>query len=52
MPSRVVATVSSGNMDLRVRGAPGTTTRFRTVTMNEALAARAELAELRAQIWG
>lgn len=47
----MVATVISADIDLLARSAPGTATRFRAVTMNEALAARAELAAVRALLW-
>ena len=47
----MVATVISADMDLLARSAPGTATRFRAVTMDEALAARSELAAVRAAIW-
>lgn len=48
----MVATVISADMDLLARSAPGTVTRFRAVTMDEALAARKELAGLRSVLWG
>lgn len=48
----MVATVISADMDLLARSAPGTITRFRPVTMDEALAARKEQAALRAALWG
>jgi urea carboxylase len=48
----MVATVISADMDLLARSAPGTATRFRAVTMDEALAARGELTAVRAAIWG
>lgn len=48
----MVATVISADMDLLARSAPGTLTRFRSVTMDEAVAARGELAAVRAVIWG
>lgn len=38
----MVATVISADMDLLARAAPGTKTRFRVVSMDDALAARAE----------
>jgi biotin-dependent carboxylase-like uncharacterized protein len=47
----MVATVISADMDLLARSAPGTKTRFRAVTMDEALAARAETRSLRARLW-
>ena len=47
----MVATVISADMDLLARSAPGTATRFRAVTMDEALTARAELAAVRAALW-
>lgn len=47
----MVATVISADMDLLARSAPGTVTRFRAVTMDEALAARKELAGLRSVLW-
>ena len=47
----MVATVISADMDLLARSAPGTATRFRAVTMDEAVAARSELASVRAAIW-
>jgi biotin-dependent carboxylase-like uncharacterized protein len=48
----MVATVISADMDLLVRSAPGTKTRFTAVTMEEALTARAELKARRCRIWG
>ncbi|MBT1001560.1 biotin-dependent carboxyltransferase family protein [Paenarthrobacter sp. DKR-5] len=48
----MVATVISADMDLLARSAPGTKTRFRAVTMDEALAARKEGAFVRERIWG
>lgn len=48
----MVATVISADMDLLARSAPGTKTRFRAVTMEEALAARRELRTLRSELWG
>lgn len=47
----MVATVISADMDLLARSAPGTTTRFRAVTMDEALAARHELDGVRSELW-
>lgn len=47
----MVATVISADMDLLARSAPGTTTAFRSVTMDEALQARREMNERRAKIW-
>jgi allophanate hydrolase subunit 2 len=47
----MVATVISADMDLVARSAPGTTTRFVSVTMDEALAARRERAAQVAKIW-
>lgn len=47
----MVATVISADMDLLARSAPGTTTTFRSVTMDEALAARRELNDRRAKVW-
>ena len=41
----MVGTVISADMDLVARAAPGTSTRFVAVSMDEALAARKELAE-------
>ena len=43
----MVGTVISADMDLLARAAPGTSTRFVAVSLDEALAARMELAELR-----
>jgi len=43
----MVGTVISADMDLVARAAPGTSTRFVAVTLDEALGARMELAELR-----
>lgn len=48
----MVATVISADMDLLARSAPGTKTRFRSVSMDEALAARAHQRSLRARLWG
>ena len=48
----MVATVISADMDLLARSAPGTTTRFRAVTMEQALAARHELDGVRSALWG
>jgi urea carboxylase len=48
----MVATVISADMDLLARSAPGTKTRFRPVSMDEALAARAQQRSLRARLWG
>lgn len=42
----MVATVISADMDLVARAAPGTTTRFREVTQEQALAARRERREM------
>ncbi|SDI00257.1 biotin-dependent carboxylase uncharacterized domain-containing protein [Arthrobacter subterraneus] len=47
----MVATVISADMDLLARSAPGTTTAFRSVSMDEALQARREMNERRARIW-
>lgn len=47
----MVATVISADMDLLARSAPGTKTRFVSVTMDEALSARAELKALRNRLW-
>ncbi|MCB5290985.1 biotin-dependent carboxyltransferase family protein [Arthrobacter sp. SO3] len=43
----MVGTVISADMDLLARAAPGTSTRFVAVSMDEALVARKELAELK-----
>jgi biotin-dependent carboxylase-like uncharacterized protein len=43
----MVGTVISADMDLVARAAPGTSTRFVAVTLDEALVARKELAELK-----
>ncbi|MET3812332.1 biotin-dependent carboxyltransferase family protein [Arthrobacter sp. UYEF3] len=43
----MVGTVISADMDLLARAAPGTSTRFVAVTLDQALAARKELTELR-----
>lgn len=48
----MVATVISSDMDLLARSAPGTQTTFTPVTMEEALAARAEGKAIRSRIWG
>lgn len=48
----MVATVISADMDQLARSAPGTKTRFVAVTMEEAVAARAEGKTLRRSIWG
>ena len=48
----MVATVISADMDQVARAAPGTKTRFVAVTMEEAVAARAEGKALRRSIWG
>ena len=48
----MVATVISADMDLLARSAPSSLTRFRAVTMDQAVAARGELAAIRAAIWG
>lgn len=48
----MVATVISADMDQLARSAPGTKTRFVAVTMEEAVAARAEGKALRRSIWG
>jgi biotin-dependent carboxylase-like uncharacterized protein len=47
----MVATVISADMDLVARSAPGTKTRFVSVTMDEALAARREMTARDARIW-
>ncbi len=47
----MVATVISADMDLLARSAPGTTTRFVAVTMDEALVARQDRARRLARIW-
>lgn len=47
----MVATVISADMDVVARSAPGTKTRFRAVTMDEALAARRERSERLAEVW-
>jgi allophanate hydrolase subunit 2 len=41
----MVGTVLSADMDLVARAAPGTSTRFVAVSLDEALAARKKLAE-------
>ncbi|MHA7263549.1 5-oxoprolinase subunit C family protein [Arthrobacter sp. TMN-37] len=48
----MVATVISADMDLLARSSPGTKTSFRAVTLEEALAARAEGREARSRLWG
>ncbi|SFT91077.1 biotin-dependent carboxyltransferase family protein [Arthrobacter sp. ov118] len=47
----MVGTVISADMDLLARAAPGTSTRFVAVSLDEALVARAELADLRRKAW-
>jgi len=47
----MVATVISADMDLVARSSPGTKTRFVAVTMDEALAARAERSAKLARVW-
>jgi biotin-dependent carboxylase-like uncharacterized protein len=47
----MVATVISADMDLLARSAPGTTTIFQPVTMEQALAARQEMNARRAKVW-
>jgi biotin-dependent carboxylase-like uncharacterized protein len=47
----MVGTVISADMDLVGRAAPGTVTSFVAVSLDEALAARKELAERREQAW-
>lgn len=47
----MVATVISADLDHVARSAPGTTTRFVAVTMDEALAARADAREREARLW-
>ncbi len=48
----MVATVISADMDLLARSAPGTKTSFEAVTLDQALAARAEGRDLRSRLWG
>lgn len=48
----MVGTVISADMDLLARATPGTATRFRAVSLEEALEARRERAERLEQIWG
>ena len=48
----MVATVISADMDLLARCAPGTATRFVAVSMDDALAARAEGRAVRDAVWG
>ncbi|WDF33973.1 biotin-dependent carboxyltransferase family protein [Arthrobacter agilis] len=47
----MVATVISADMDLVARSAPGTVTHFEPVTMEQALAARADAARIRRSLW-
>ena len=47
----MVATVISADMDLVARSSPGTKTRFKSVTMDEALVARRERNARLAEIW-
>lgn len=47
----MVATVISADMDLVARSAPGTLTHFEPVTMEQALAARADAARVRRAVW-
>ncbi len=47
----MVATVISADMDLIARSAPGTLTHFEPVTMEQALAARADVARIRRAVW-
>lgn len=47
----MVATVISADLDLVARSAPGTVTRFREVTMDEALEARREAARQWGEVW-
>ncbi|MDP9988436.1 biotin-dependent carboxylase-like uncharacterized protein [Arthrobacter oryzae] len=47
----MVGTVISADMDLVARAAPGTATTFRSVSMDEALEARRDLAERRNKAW-
>ncbi|WP_434620156.1 biotin-dependent carboxyltransferase family protein [Arthrobacter sp. A5] len=48
----MVATVISADMDLLARSAPGTKTRFRVVTIEDALAARADYRAACSKLWG
>ncbi|WP_247828123.1 biotin-dependent carboxyltransferase family protein [Arthrobacter antioxidans] len=48
----MVATVISADMDVVARSAPGTLTHFDPVTMEQALAARADAAKVRRAVWG
>jgi biotin-dependent carboxylase-like uncharacterized protein len=48
----MVATVISADMDVVARSAPGTLTHFEPVTMEQALAARADAAKVRHAVWG
>jgi allophanate hydrolase subunit 2 len=48
----MVATVISADMDVVARSAPGTLTHFEPVTMEQALAARADAATVRRAVWG
>ena len=47
----MVATVISADMDVVARSAPGTVTHFEPVTMEQALAARADAARTRRAVW-
>ena len=47
----MVGTVISADMDLVARAAPGTATRFAAVSLDDALAARRDLAERRNKAW-
>lgn len=47
----MVATVISADMDVVARSAPGTLTHFEPVTMEQALAARADAARIRRSVW-
>lgn len=47
----MVGTVISADMDLLARATPGTSTKFRPVSMDEALAARRERAQRLEEIW-
>ena len=47
----MVGTVISADMDLVARAAPGTATRFAAVSLDDALAARRDLAEHRNKAW-
>ncbi|MHA7286545.1 5-oxoprolinase subunit C family protein [Arthrobacter sp. MDT3-44] len=47
----MVATVISADMDLVARSAPGTVTHFEAVTMEQALAVRADAARIRRAVW-